>query len=162
MIKNYLIILFLSLPIHTSQAQMSASEINYLYDECKSERFLEFSLARIMIYKLHLQKAELLNSRAELLNLKQMNKWDYVREQIAKEDDETFTFRKNRERDDPAKSSFESYLRLRADVTFELMRTVALTVFSENIDPRNSERINRRIVEECMKLVPKMKLRIQK
>lgn len=157
MIKNYLIILFLSLPLHTSQAQMPASEINYFYDVCKSEKFLEFSLARILIYKLHLKEAELLNSRAELLNLKQMNKWDYVREQIAEEDDETFTYRKNRDRDEPVKSNADLLLRLRADILYDVMRNGALIVFNENIDPRNSERMSRRIVEECMKFVSKIK-----
>lgn len=157
MIKNHFFIILILLPLHTSYAQMPASEINYFYDSCKSEKFIEFSFARIFLYKLHLKEAELLNSRAELLNLKQMNKWDYVREKIAKEEDETFTYRKNRDRNDPAKSKSDFLLRKRTDILFDVMRNGALIIFNENIDLRNTERIERRIVEECMKLVSTMK-----
>jgi hypothetical protein len=150
MIKYWLIILILIFNTQISKAQTTIHSINSFYDECNSSRYLEFSIARINIYKLYYSKAVLLN-----LNGKQ--KWDYVRELINKDDDELFKFRRNRDQSNPATSDSEVLSRKKYDTLYDVMLSGALIIFNENIDPKNIDRINRRIVEECTKMVSKIK-----
>jgi hypothetical protein len=87
------------------------------------------------------------------LNLGSKQKWDYVREKLKREDDEIFLSRKNRDIANPVTSNSEMIKRKIIDMTFDISRIGALVVFNENIDPTNSNRLNRRIVEECNKLI---------
>ena len=80
-------------------------------------------------------------------------KWDYVREMIKKEEDESFIFRKNRDLKSPVTSQTEMIKIKISDMSFDILRLGALIVFAENIDPLNVNRLNRRIVEKLETVV---------
>jgi len=150
MLKKYVVTLFLLLSFNMANGQMPNSVFNFLHDGCNSEQFLNFSIARINIYKLYY-------AEAVLLNLQGKRKWDFVREKINKEDDDLFKFRKDRDQTNPVTSKSEYMFRRKTDLLYDLMINSSLIVFSENIDPKNIVRINRRIVEECIKTLSKAK-----
>lgn len=148
MLIRFSIIFVLTLQVQIAKAQFTNEGIKFFQDLCVSERYYNNSIEIINRYNEY-------KNRVANLNLSSQLKWDYVREMIKKEDDESFLFRKNRDLKSPATSQAEMIKIKISDMSFDILRHGALIVFAENIDPLNVTRLNRRIVEECQKLVTK-------
>ena len=143
---KYILITLLAFHLNTVKAQFTVEGVKYFQELCVSEKYLNHSfehISRFRDYYLDVKN----------LNLSSKQKWDYVREKLKTEDDEIFLSRKNRDIANPVTSNSEMIKRKIIDMTFDISRIGALVVFNENIDPVNSNRINRRIVEECNKLI---------
>lgn len=130
--------------LSVAKAQMPNPVLDFLNDGCKSEKFINFSHARITIYNLQYAKASLLNLEGD-------KKLTYVVEQISKDIREFNDFRIQRDRTNPARSESENKVRELSDMQYLLMLEGAMTIFLEGIDPNNFHRISRRVTEECLK-----------
>ena len=148
MLYRFLIIVLLTFQVQIAKAQFSNEGIKFFQELCVSERYLNNSIEVINRYNEYANRVK--NS-----NLSNEWKWEYVREMIKKEDDELFLIRKNRDLKSPITSQSEYIKRKIIDMSYDILKIGALVVFSENLDPQNGTRLNRRIVEECQKLVTK-------
>lgn len=145
---KYTIIFLLACHLNIVKAQFTNEGVKYFQELCVSERYLNASLEHISRFRDYYLDVK-------NLNLSSKQKWDYVKEKLKIEDDEIFLSRKNRDITNPLTSNSEFIKRKIIDMTFDISRIGALVVFNENIDLASSTRINRRIVEECNKLISK-------